>query len=377
LPTGLLALFFLLLLAADAWLESASGKRTLERAVFRTLEMPVELRGEFSIKLSPPLGVSGTELFIGGRERGETFVISREYELSLALLPLLDGVVRVLSIRFAEGVLDVTQYPVQGSEGAPAATSGLPEIRHLELADFRIVLPGSEDTQLLVRKWVLDGFRENLETPLSIDAGLVSGQEMLLSVQAEATIMAKSGGTALSLEILQAGVDIKGTKFNDLAGRMEWNGKDGEFNARLEWRGEEDESFAADAQLSAASGAGLLKVNYDSLPVLAGNAVLEFNLAENGVVLTAVDVNAMDQQLQGTGCLLTGQTPSLELELHAQTLDLDRFPADFGAGDESGPGAPIELNLQLAAAEVRAGELIIHDFGIQTGRKPDCSSLLR
>jgi hypothetical protein len=376
LPAGLLVLFFLLFMAADAWLESPSGKRTLERAVSRALEMPVELRGEFSIKLSPPLGVSGTELFIGGRERGATFVFSSEYELSLALMPLLDGVVRVLSARFAEGVLNATQYPVQRSEGSPAATSRLPEIQHLELADFRVVFPGSEDTQLLVRNLVLDGFRENLETPVSMDVGLVSDQEMLLSVQAEANIMAKSGGMVLSLDIRRAGMNFKGTKFSDLAGRMEWNRKSGQLTAGLQGQGEENETFAADIQLSAASGSGLLKVNYAGLPALAGNAVLDFNLVERGVRLTAVDINAMNQRLNGSGCLLTGETPSLELLLHAQSLDLRQFPADFGAGADRGSNAPIELNVQLTAAEVRAGKLIIRDLGIQAGRKPDCSSLL-
>ena len=60
LPLGLALVLFLLVLLADAWLESSTGRNKLESALERSLGMPVDLQGDFSITLLPSPGVSGS-----------------------------------------------------------------------------------------------------------------------------------------------------------------------------------------------------------------------------------------------------------------------------------------------------------------------------
>ena len=51
---------------ADAWLESSGGRQMLEQELGARFGMSVSLEGEFDLMLLPDIGVSGTELVIGG-----------------------------------------------------------------------------------------------------------------------------------------------------------------------------------------------------------------------------------------------------------------------------------------------------------------------
>lgn len=80
----LAALYF----AVDYWLESAGGRRALERTLSEQVGMPVHLNGDFNIKLLPSVGVSGTELVVSDPLTGEDLAVGGYFETDLALAPL-------------------------------------------------------------------------------------------------------------------------------------------------------------------------------------------------------------------------------------------------------------------------------------------------
>jgi uncharacterized protein involved in outer membrane biogenesis len=102
-PAALLLLFAAAYLMLGAWLESAGGRRAVERALAERLGMSVTLQGEFDIMLLPSIGVSGTELVLGPPGPASELARSREYALALALGPLLERRLLIQSIALDGG----------------------------------------------------------------------------------------------------------------------------------------------------------------------------------------------------------------------------------------------------------------------------------
>jgi hypothetical protein len=162
---------------ADSWLESSGGRRMLEQTLSARIGMSVRLEGEFDLMLLPAIGVSGTELVIGGPEPGLEFARSDEFEISVAIRPLLDGKVFIEWIRLSGGSIYPDRYSrtddTDGTVGTVGANSFanllLPEIQELTIQDFQIVLPGGEENQLQIKELTLTGFAENHQTPFTLE----------------------------------------------------------------------------------------------------------------------------------------------------------------------------------------------------------------
>lgn len=104
----LLALYF----ALDAWLESAGGRRAVERVLTAQMGMPIGLQGDFNIVLLPAVGVSGTDLVIRDGATGEQMARGGQFRVSLELLPLVREELRV-----SEVVVEDLVIAAQGGEG--------------------------------------------------------------------------------------------------------------------------------------------------------------------------------------------------------------------------------------------------------------------
>jgi uncharacterized protein involved in outer membrane biogenesis len=167
---------------ADTWLESSGGRQMLEQTLTGRFGMRVRLEGEFELMLLPAIGVSGTELVIGGMDAGTEFARSREYEISVALQPLLDRKVLLEWVRMTGGRIYPERYTQSGSigegkKGAGLNTVGtastanflLSEIREISIRDFQIVLPGEDEFPLPVKKLTISGFAENRDTPFALE----------------------------------------------------------------------------------------------------------------------------------------------------------------------------------------------------------------
>ena len=156
---------------ADTWLESAGGRAMLEQTLGERLGMEVQLTGEFKLMLLPAIGVSGTGLQIGAP--GAEFAYSREYEISIALRPLLDRQVLIEWIRMTGGRIAPKRYvPAESSGAGKSGTGGtfsLPEIKELVFRDFEIALEDAVPAGFLVNEFSVSGFATDRETPFTLE----------------------------------------------------------------------------------------------------------------------------------------------------------------------------------------------------------------
>jgi uncharacterized protein involved in outer membrane biogenesis len=178
---------------ADAWLESAGGRQMLEKELGARFGMSVRLEGEFDLMLLPDIGVSGTELVIGGEaDPGVFFASSREFEVSVELKPLFHRQVVVEWIRLTDGRVYPGRYSRFDKNTGPAP-SQLPEIRELSLRDFQIFMEdaGAEDGPafLRVKSLNVSDFAERRQTAFTVDIeSLVTVQGWLLWDTAQSKI---------------------------------------------------------------------------------------------------------------------------------------------------------------------------------------------
>lgn len=82
-------------------------------------------------------------------------------------------------------------------------------------------------------------------------------------------------------------------------------------------------------------------------------------------------------RLQGGGCVSFAQVPTVQLELAADSLDLDALleAVDFDPGEsEAGAGASPELRLRLDAGELRTAGAVARGVSLALGAAPACGS---
>lgn len=135
LPVLALLLLGGLYVLLDTWLESAGGRRAVERALSERSGMPVTLNGEFDIMLLPAPGVSGTELLVLDPLRGDVLARGGRFAVALELLPL-----------FREQL----------------------EIRQLTVGDLHAGPPGAE---LHIEELGLSAYAQNQPTDLYVELG--------------------------------------------------------------------------------------------------------------------------------------------------------------------------------------------------------------
>lgn len=358
-PVALVLLFAGAYLLLDFWLESAGGRRAVERALTERLGLPVTLQGDFDIMLLPSIGVSGTDLVLGPPGPASELGRSREYAVSLAVLPLLDGHLLIESVALSGGRIFPARLPPgdSASPGGPASLQ-LPEIRSLALRDFEIVTAGSDGRGVLLQAFELEDFAAGHEAPFRLTVegyGLLDGQ-----------LRWEAQRSALVLDAVWSGL---------LSGHLR---------------------LLIDAALAAGSGslqavwtpAAVPPADPATTGAVGGQRpdagirlALEYALVPGGARLAGLHLDAAGQSAAGAGCLLLQDEPSVNLRLETSRIDLDALPAlpslagDGGEGSAGATGGGSVLNLRLAAAEVRAGGTVARDAVFLLGAEPDCSGL--
>ena len=167
---ALLMLPIVMYLAADAWLESSGGRRLLERELSGRIGMEVKIDGDFDLMLIPSIGMSGTNLVVGGPDEGEVFASSRVFEVSVALQPLLNRNVQVEWIRLSGGRVHPGRYqPAKDHDGV--SNLDLPAIGELTVRDFRFIFSDNEEDAFALSEFSVREFTANSETPFSLAAG--------------------------------------------------------------------------------------------------------------------------------------------------------------------------------------------------------------
>lgn len=173
--------------AVDGWLESSGGREMLEKNLAKRTGMKVRLGGEFDLMLLPDIGVSGTDLVIESPLSDDPLARSAEYEISVALKPLFDGLVQIDWIRLSGGEIYPHRYA--GSQAADDTGDSrgvrLPEIQELSIRNFKVVLPGAGNEELTVKVLEISDFADRRSAPflLEIQDLLSARGRVLLDLQ--------------------------------------------------------------------------------------------------------------------------------------------------------------------------------------------------
>ncbi|MDT8319215.1 MAG: hypothetical protein RQ826_01675 [Xanthomonadales bacterium] len=342
LPLGLPLLFVALLWLLAYWLESAGGRRMVEQRVGEAIGMPVTLGGDFGVRLLPRIGVTGSNLVIGGPVQDAVFARSERFAISIALRPLLRRELIVEGLSLVHGSLYPGNY--QGASG-PVSTNGelvLPVLREVTLRDFTLVLGADDGLEITITQGVMTDFATGPAAPFTLEI----------------------------------------EDYGRVEGALGWAADPGRFELTALWQSGWGE-LETTVDYSVSDSDGELKASL-RLQELADPLRLElgFVIKEAGVSLSEISLGLAAQSASGWACLLTGPSPSAHIALHSKRLDLDNvFPA---GGNGSSPEAlaanlawnpPLALNARLQVTEFHAAGAVVRGAVFSTGVEPDCSAL--
>jgi hypothetical protein len=349
-PLAVALLFAVAYLLVDAWLESAGGRHAVERALAERIGLPVRLDGDFNVMLLPSVGVSGTELVLGEPGPATEVARSHDYAVTLALAPLFESRLLIESVRFTDGVLHLGRWPGRSAAagtplpGAPV----LPDISELAVRNFTLAAGDGADSAYLLKELSIEEFTPGWPAPLRLELEGFGEWTGNLAWQPERATLAVNA-----------------------SGRGPWPG---ELRARAEWRLNEGAGDVAASWIDGPFGSAVeprLALAVASLPA--------------GLRVQAAQLEADALRVAGDGCLLTGRTTALHLELASDRLDVDALPdlaalaappSAEGAGQASA-GWPegVDFNVRLSVGELLAGGAVARQAVLRLGGEPDCGSL--
>lgn len=342
----------------DAWLESAGGRRAVERALEERIGFPVALQGEFSVMLIPAVGVAGTALVVGEPGPAREVMRSGEYAVSLALAPLLERRLVIRSVRLGNGMFHAERWSRGGASvaGAAPAQLQLPEIVRLEVRDFEVRVAAGDDRPYRLRELDIEGF--------------AAGRPAAFVLEVEA--------------------------LGRWAGSFAWNPGPATLDVSATGSGPWAGELSVRAGLGLAGGDGRVDVNWTAAPAASREGVdirASFRFASVAMGLRVDDLQIATGQLAitGQGCLIGEDPPQLHLELVSERVDFDSLPdiaALSGAGaapgmagaePSSAPDAPggLAFNVRLSAPQMSAGGAVARDAVLQFGGAPDCTGAER
>ena len=324
--------------AVGAWLETAGGRAAVEGALGERLGLPVHLLGDFEVMLWPDIGVSGTRLVIGEPTAVTEVARGDEFEVAVALRPLIRRELRIDSFRLSGGAVYPDRLERSAAEGAAGSPGRfrLPDIASFSVRDLEIGLGEGDSPPVRVRRFEFHGFAAGAETPF---------------------ILAVEG-------------------FGAFDGRFEWNPAPGQVRISGVWSGvlPDGVNIEFDAALDPLAG----QLSAHSLAPAGPALSFAWQQRAGGWSFTNLDLAAGGQSLTGRGCYYTGPKPSLQIDLAAEALDVaaltDAMPALEG-GQQGDSGLPFELRARVRAAQVAVGGGSARKAELTWGGVPDCGML--
>jgi hypothetical protein len=98
---------------------------------------------------------------------------------------------------------------------------------------------------------------------------------------------------------------------------------------------------------------------------------LRWDAVQSRLDLGALQLERLGQQVNGRGCLITGETVSLNLFLSAERIDLDALSQDLpdsGLGGEPGSESlPLEVRVQLSVEELKTNGAVARGVALSLG----------
>ena len=370
-----LVIIVLLGLAADSWLESAGGRRMLQRELSKSLGLPVRLEGAYALKLFPRLQITGTGLVIDQPAADEMLAFGRKYSAAIELKPFIHREVRISSIGLHGGFVDYRylsrEAPAEHGERRPGLV--LPEIASLEISDFSVRL-APEGRSVLIRKLQLTGFRPGQAALLEIDAGLLEGAEETARLNLHGDLQLAAENWSSKLAIRQMELNWHGRVFTGLSGVWQWDQLTSRLAGKMAWQ---EAPNTADLRMELTWGpspAGSLEGDYRAKglpePLTLG---MDFTVLPDAVVLQHLAIEIAGQSLAGGGCILMAEPAGLHLSLEAGDLDLDRIYSMMPAQQDGDAELPFELAIRLHAKTARFAGAEATGVDVGLGRAPDCA----
>ncbi len=368
----------ILVFSAGFWLETDTGRSLLQRELSRSLNLDAELRGDYSLELFPGIRIAGKQLRLSPIHTNRPLAEVSQYELYLALQPLLRKEILIHEVAIHDGSLDLdllSDLPENGQENAAVQ---LPEIESLLVTGLRLFRSGKE--LVTVSRLVVRNFAATGKAPISLVLTLPSVEGNPSSISLEGFLQLDANPLVLILDMDDLLLLSGGSSWPLGAGQLGWSGETGGFSVQL--RGELF-GFASHYDVSIQTETELVVQALLEF-VSSDSSLLKISLKardeSNQWLLDPVELNLDGQQLAGSGCLNMADDVLLQLHLHAKQLDLDAvqelLPAEFLSegteGDSPELALPLQLGLVLKADQITLAGAEARDVRLLLGREPDC-----
>ena len=377
LSVGGAAVFFF---SASNWLESATGMKLLQRELGKGLGLEAHLQGEYALGLFPALRIEGQQLLLQDVPTSLPVAQLDSYTLHIALWPLLVKQIVIHKIVVEGGFLDLGLLQGNGASEPGESTPGeqLPSIRSLQVRGLDLLQSGTG--LLKIDELLLENFSPNVEAAITLRFSLPHDQAESSFVQLKGTTKLATGPLQLSVSLADLSIRFKDRAWSLGQGRVSWSIDSGALQGELT------------GQISAYSSQFRIEVQTipDTVIVLA--TTLETGDGQNlsGEVsahqqaglwlLDPVEMLLVGQVLSGNGCFSLEAKPRLQLQLHAQALELDVLQ-DFLPSGLATAGAdpaatdvdlPFDLAIEVVAERASMGGAVASEVRLVLGEQPNC-----
>jgi len=300
--------------------------------------------------------------------------------LHIALWPLLVKQIVIHKIVVEGGFLDLGLLQGNGASEPGESTPGeqLPSIRSLQVRGLDLLQSGTG--LLKIDELLLENFSPNVEAAITLRFSLPHDQAESSFVQLKGTTKLATGPLQLSVSLADLSIRFKDRAWSLGQGRVSWSIDSGALQGELT------------GQISAYSSQFRIEVQTipDTVIVLA--TTLETGDGQNlsGEVsahqqaglwlLDPVEMLLVGQVLSGNGCFSLEAKPRLQLQLHAQALELDVLQ-DFLPSGLATAGAdpaatdvdlPFDLAIEVVAERASMGGAVASEVRLVLGEQPNC-----
>jgi len=377
LPLLIVAFLLLLGVLADSWLESSGGRQMLQTELAKNLGMPVRLKGDYSLTLFPRLEIAGQNLEIGRSDGLGAPAFAREYSAVIELTPFIHREVKITSIRVRGGHLDLDRLSADVGPGREPAGSqmSLPQVESLEIGDFDVRLEQNQKSLFIERLHVI-GFRLGNESGFELQGRLIDGHSEMARVSLHGGLTLIFREVTSRLDISDMELDWGDLEIAGLSGVWEWRQSSSRLAGHMLWdQGPNSADLRLDlAVVSAPSGSFDARYGNPQLSEPASLS-LDFVFEPGEIEMNRLDIEITGQSISGSGCLRLADSPSLQLSLGAETLDLDRIRALELPQQGDGTELPIELAVELRIDKARFAGAEASDLVVSVGPEPACPGI--
>lgn len=370
--------FYLLGAWANAWLESAGGRRLLQRELSKGLGLPVSLQGEYGLRILPRLEIAGTGLEVRQKEGGGVFLYSRNFSAEVELIPLLNKQLRIASINLGEGFVDLANLPSQDNADSDSGIAAsktpatLPELASLNMSNFSIRYADAA-YRVDIGELELSGFRAGAPASLAVKAGLFSDESITAAVKLRGSLTIEPSSLSTDLRIDEMEVALDARHIDGMVAQLRWDKPAERVEGQFEWRAD-NQSMRLQFGLTASQPvSGTMQGEYLDARLQAPLTLgLKFGVLDEQVNLEDLAMAMDSQEVDGSGCFRFDEMAGLHLDLAAEELDVDALAPLFTPGEGGDTDMSFVYGVKMHVGTARLSGAVAEDVLLQAGSEPEC-----